>query len=185
MNAEPAAAPSSWVTRWSPLIPPGEVLDLACGRGRHALYLAAKGYRVLALDRDPNALASLGGVQNLTTLEADLEDGSPWPLAGRRFAGIFVTNYLHRPLFPRLADALSEGGVLLYETFMAGNERFGSPSNPKFLLRPGELLSSLGGLGDRLSILAFEQGRIDVPKKAMIQRLCALRGEHGEGLLQP
>jgi hypothetical protein len=119
------------------------------------------------VDRDDPGLP-----KSVSFVKADLENGSPWPFAHRRFAAIIVTNYLHRPLFPQLADALEEGGVLIYETFMLGNEKFGRPSNPQFLLRPGELLQAFGAL----HVAAFEQGRVDRPKPAMIQRLCALRG---------
>lgn len=104
-------------------------------------------------------------------MRADLEDGSPWPFTGQLFAAIVVTNYLHRPLFPHLLAALDEGGVLIYETFMIGNEKFGRPSNPEFLLRPGELLEAFRGL----AVAGFEQGRVERPKEAMIQRLCAVR----------
>jgi SAM-dependent methyltransferase len=123
------------------------------------------GHDVTAVDREAQSIAGVRFVQ------ANLEDGSPWPLPGERFQGIVVTNYLHRPLFPVLADALAPGGVLLYETFMQGNERFGKPSNPAFLLRPGELWQAFAGL----HIVAFEQGRAREPKPAMIQRLCAKR----------
>jgi SAM-dependent methyltransferase len=142
------------------------VLDLACGGGRHARFFADCGYEVLAVDREPQ---SLPGIR---FLRADLEDGSPWPLPGERFEGIVVANYLHRPLLPLIRDALAPGGVLLYETFMAGNERYGKPTNPAFLLRPGELWEAFGGL----HVIAFEQGRVSQPKPAMIQRLCAVRG---------
>jgi SAM-dependent methyltransferase len=158
-------APSAWVERWAPLMPPGRVLDLACGTGRHARFLAARGFDVVAVDREPQ---SIPGVR---FLRADLEDGSPWPLPGERFAGIVVTNYLHRPLFPAIAEALAPGGVLIYETFMQGNERYGRPSNPAFLLAPGELWRAFAGL----HVIAFEQGRVRTPKPAMIQRLCAAR----------
>jgi len=104
-------------------------------------------------------------------VQADLEDGSPWPFPGERFQGIVVTNYLHRPLFPILKDALAEGGVLIYETFMLGNERYGKPSNPMFLLRPGELLEAFKGL----TVKGFEEGPVSAPKPAMIQRLCAVQ----------
>ena len=123
------------------------------------------GHDVTAVDREAQSIAGVRFVQ------ANLEDGSPWPLPGERFQGIVVTNYLYRPLFPVLADALAPGGVLLYETFMQGNERFGKPSNPAFLLRPGELWQAFAGL----HIVAFEQGRAREPKPAMIQRLCAKR----------
>jgi hypothetical protein len=108
---------------------------------------------------------------DISFLKADLEAGA-WPFDGRRFAAIVVTNYLHRPLFPALEAALDEGGVLLYETFMAGNERYGRPSNPAFLLQPGELLAAFRNL----SVIAFEQGRLERPKAAVVQRLFALRG---------
>ncbi|MDA8107422.1 MAG: methyltransferase domain-containing protein [Betaproteobacteria bacterium] len=175
-------APSQWVRRWAPLIPPGEVLDLACGGGRHARLLAELGHAVLALDRDAKALASLQGMPNVRTLCADLEDGSPWPLPGRRFAGIVVANYLYRPLFPTFTGSLGPGGVLIYETFAQGNESFGRPSNPAFLLRPGELLHAFGA---ELAVVAFEQGRTLQPKPAVVQRLCARRGDAAEALLQP
>lgn len=141
------------------------MLDLACGGGRHARFFADRGYEVLAVDREAQ---SLPGIR---FLRADLEDGSPWPLPGERFEGIVVANYLHRPLFPLLRDALAPGGVLLYETFMLGNERYGRPSNPAFLLRPGELWQAFHGL----QVIAFEQGTAVQPKPARMQRLCAMR----------
>jgi len=165
-----AEAASLWVRRFAPLIPQGEVLDLACGRGRHAKLLAESGHPLLALDRDAEALASLGG-QGITTLQADLECGNPWPFAARRFAGIVVTNYLHRPLFPHLLESLSEGGVLLIETFAQGNGQFGKPSNPDFLLAPGELLTVAQGL----HVLAYEDGYVESPRPALVQRLCAIK----------
>ncbi|MCA1973934.1 MAG: SAM-dependent methyltransferase, partial [Caenispirillum sp.] len=124
------------------------------------------------VDRDTEALAALAGRAGIETLAADLEAG-PWPLAGRRFDAIVVTNYLHRPLFPHLIEALAAGGVLLYETFMRGNERFGRPSNPDFLLRPGELLEVFG---PALQVVAFEQGEVARPKPAVVQRLCGVLG---------
>ena len=164
-NHATLTTPSPWVAQWAPWIPPGAILDVACGSGRHASFLARLGYSVTAVDREPQVIESVRFIQ------ADLEDGSPWPLPGERFQGIVVTNYLHRPLFPVLADSLVPGGVLLYETFMQGNERYGRPSNPAFLLRPGELWQAFGGL----HVIAFEQGTVAEPKAAMIQRLCAVR----------
>lgn len=166
-------AASPWVLRWAGAISGGTVLDLASGEGRHARALAALGHEVLAVDRDAAALAALADVPRVRTLHADLEDGSPWPLAGRRFACIVVANYLHRPLFAAIAAALAPGGVLVYETFMAGNERYGKPSNPKFLLQAGELWAAFGAV---LEVRAFEQGYRREPKPAIIQRLCAISG---------
>jgi SAM-dependent methyltransferase len=174
--------PSAWVTRWARLIPPGEVLDLACGRGRHARYLASLGYRVTAVDRDAEALAALAGTPGVGTVLADLEDGSPWPLRGRRFAGIVVTNYLYRPLFARLLESLEPGGALIYETFALGNERFGRPANPHFLLRAGELLDAFAAA---LTVVAFEQGFVSSPCPAVIQRLCAVRAPAESVALEP
>lgn len=165
-------APSAWVCRYARLIAAGgAVLDLACGQGRHARYLAGLGYAVEAVDRDAEALAALPGVAGVATRCADLE-GAPWPYAARRFDGIVVTNYLYRPLVADMLSALSPGGVLIYETFALGNEKLGRPSNPEFLLRPGELLQWVEG---RLEVLAFEQGRVESPKPAVVQRICAVQ----------
>lgn len=147
------------------------MLDLACGHGRHARHLAALGYLVEAVDRDAQALAGLSGCANIETRCLDLE-GGPWPYHGAKFAGIVVSNYLWRPLLPSLLQLLDKGGVLIYETFMNGNERFGKPSNPAFLLRKDELRFIVRG---HLDIIAFEQGEISHPRPAMIQRICATR----------
>jgi SAM-dependent methyltransferase len=160
--------PSSWIVTWAGLISPGAtVLDLAAGSGRHTAYFAGRGHRVTAVDRDASALVPSDTVE---VLAADLEDGSPWPLDGRRFGAIVVTNYLHRPLFPSLFAALQPGGILLYETFMEGNERFGKPSRPDFLLKDGELLDLVR---DRFSVTAYEARMISQPKMAMVQRIAA------------
>jgi SAM-dependent methyltransferase len=162
---------SAWVLRWAVQVGAGPVLDLACGEGRHSRVFAAQGREVLAVDRSAAALSALAGVHGVRTLQADLENGSPWPLAGQRFAAVLVTNYLHRPLFPLIQASLSPGGMLIYETFMLGNERFGKPSNPDFLLQAGELWTAFGA---ELEVRAFEQGFQAQPKPAMIQRLCAI-----------
>jgi len=163
--------PSAWVARWARAIPPGEALDLACGGGRHARLLASLGHPVLAVDRDAAALTETLG-RGITTFEYDLEEeGATWPFAPGRFAGIVVTNYLHRPLFAHLAEALAPDGMLVYETFAQGNERFGKPSNPAFLLAPGELLDVARRHG--LRVLAYEDGIVGAPRPARVQRLCA------------
>ena len=164
------APASDWVARWAALIRPGgATLDLACGTGRHSRLLARLGFEVDAVDRDPALFPD--PPEGVRVLAADLE-GGPWPYAGRRFDGIVVTNYLHRPLLPILVDALEPGGVLVYETFARGNERFGKPSNPAFLLAPGELLEAVRG---RLRVVAYEDRVVDSPRPAAIQRLCARR----------
>lgn len=162
--------PSAWVRRFAPLIPSdGTVLDFACGSGRHARWLASMGYRVEAVDRDAAAIEALAGVDRITTRLIDLER-DPWPYAPASFDGVVVTNYLYRPRFDALLAALKPSGVLIYETFMVGNEMLGKPSNPDFLLRPDELLERVRG---RLAVVAFEQGRVDEPKPAFVQRICA------------
>jgi SAM-dependent methyltransferase len=156
--------------QWAGLIAANaSVLDVAAGGGRHSRFFAERGHKVTALDRDTSRLAPYPGIE---IVQADLEDGSPWPLPGRTFAAVVVTNYLHRPLFSTLLDALAPGGVLLYETFMEGNERFGEPSRPAFLLKDGELLDLVRG---RLSVTAYEARMISAPKMAMVQRLAARR----------
>lgn len=163
--------PSDWIRRFAPLIPAGgSVLDLASGSGRHARVLAGAGYRVEAVDRDARALSALEGVSGVTTRVADLEL-DPWPYEAVRFDGVIAANYLHRPRFDALLDAVRPGGVLIYETFMLGNETLGRPSNPDFLLRPGELLDRAR---PRLTVVAFEQGRVDTPRPAFVQRICAV-----------
>ena len=173
MNSHAAAPVSAWVARFAPLAPRGEVLDLACGSGRHARHFAALGHPVLALDRDAAALAAAAG-EGVTTMAYDLEDPAlAWPFEADRFAAIVVTNYLHRPLFAHLAASLRDDGVLIYETFALGNEAFGKPSNPAFLLAHGELLAIAAAHG--LAPIAYEDGVVERPKPAMVQRLCAVK----------
>jgi len=165
------ATPSAWVVRWAGRVPAaGRVLDLACGNGRHARYFADRGHPVEAVDRDVVMLARLAGTPGIATRCVDLE-GGPWPYEGQSFAGIVVMNYLHRPLFPHLLASLAPEGVLIYETFATGNERYGRPSNPAFLLQPGELLEVVRG---RLRVVAYEDLTVAEPKPACVQRLCAI-----------
>lgn len=157
--------------------PGGKVLDLACGDGRHSLYLAGLDKRVTAVDIDIDALAKIADHDRIEIVQADLEHG-PWPLAGRRFDGIVVVNYLFRPLFPRLIEALCDGGILIYDTFARGNEIFGRPRNPAFLLEPGELLKEFS---PSLTIVAYEFGVANDVKPALRQRLCARKDNSVSG----
>lgn len=160
--------------RWASLIAPrGRVLDIASGTGRHARWLAARGHAVDAVDRDPQALAALASVRGVTTRCADLENAL-WPFERGAYAGVIVTNYLHRPLFPHLLAALAPGGVLVYETFAVGNECYGRPSNPAFLLEHGELLEAVRG---RLRVVAYEDVLVEAPRAARVQRICAVESE--------
>ena len=165
--------PSPWVVRHAQSIPArGKVLDLACGSGRHARFLAGLGYPVLAVDRDAEALAGLSAIEGITTRQLDLE-GEEWPLAGQVFDGIVVTNYLWRPRLPDVLALLAPGGALIYETFMVGNAAYGKPSNPAFLLRAGELrqLAAAAGLRE----VDYAEGYVASPKPAMRQAVCAIR----------
>jgi SAM-dependent methyltransferase len=168
-------AASAWVRRWSHLLPTSaSVLDVACGRGRHARWCHALGHRVTALDRSAEALAAIGlPAERFETVLADIE-GGPWPLAGRQFDALVVTNYLWRPLMPTLLASIAPGGVLLYETFAAGNETVGKPSRPDFLLQPGELLQ----LCRTLRTVAYEDGfeaGAEGANGRFVQRIAAVR----------
>ena len=175
-----ASAPSPWVRRFAGLAPPGgAVLDLAAGGGRHSRLFLERGHPVVAVDRDTAALADIRDPR-FTSLAADLEAG-PWPLGDRRFAAVVVANYLYRPLLPRLVAAVEQGGALIYETFALGNEAFGRPRNPDFLLKPGELLEAVRGA---LAVVAYEHGFLDQPRPAVIQRIAAVRST-SSSLLRP
>ena len=164
--------PSDWICRFAHLAPAEcGVLDVACGTGRHVRYFRDRGHRVCALDRNADALAGLAALPGVETLAVDLEDGGRWPLERRSFGAVIVTNYLHRPLLPHIVDSVAPGGVLLYETFARGNEAFGKPSNPDFLLSPGELLDAVRG---KLRVVAYEDGRVETPRPIAVQRLAAV-----------
>jgi SAM-dependent methyltransferase len=169
--SESSAPPSTWVRRFLPLIRPGGlVLDLAAGSGRHSGLLRDTGFAVRAVDRDVSALLPLAGPR-CEVRQIDLEGGTAWPL-GNGYDGIVVTNYLHRPLLPAIGRALRPDGILIYETFALGNERFGRPQSPAFLLRPSELLDAFA----MLTVIAFEQGEVTSPRPAVIQRIAATAG---------
>lgn len=165
--------PSPWVvTHHAALIKPGgRVLDLACGSGRHAIWLAQQGHQVDAIDRDITAVSSMSKINNIHVHIADLEANEAY-IFNHYYDGIIVSRYLYRPLLETLATILNPNGVLIYETFMLGNERLGKPSNPHFLLRQGELLEVYSPL---LNIIAFEQGEVSQPKPAVMQRICAVK----------
>ncbi len=169
--------PSAWVLRFAPYLPDGgPVLDLACGGGRHVRLFLERGHPVTAVDLDLSGIADMIGRPGLEALEVDLEDDRRFPLAGRRFAGVVVTNYLYRPLFPALIAAVAPGGALIYETFAKGNEGFGRPRRPEHLMDPGELLEAVRG---RLRVRAYEDLIVEAPRPAAIQRICAVN-EAGE-----
>ena len=172
-HLDEARAPSDWVVRFARHIHKGgDVLDLACGSGRHTKFLLEAGHPVIALDRNLDRLGNLRQHARVEAVEADLETGTAWPFSGRRFAGIVVTNYLHRPLFQNLADALEDNGVLIYETFADGNQAFGHPRNPDFLLQREELLIFSQ---PELRVIAFEDILVTDPYPAGIQHIAAVR----------
>jgi SAM-dependent methyltransferase len=162
---------SSWVQRFGAALPAGPVLDVACGGGRHLRHFRALGHDVTGVDRDLSGLADLAGAAGVELIQADLETGAPWPLGDRRFAGVIVTHYLWRPLLPAIVGAVGPGGWLLYETFALGQERYGKPRNPDFLLAPGELLEAVRG---HLTVIAYEHGTRPDPL-AVVQRIAARR----------
>ncbi|HSV69154.1 MAG TPA: methyltransferase domain-containing protein [Methylibium sp.] len=168
-----ALAPSPWLLRWASLWAPGStVLDVACGGGRHLRHLAGLGHRVTGIDRDAALLAPLAGVAE--TIVADIENG-PWPVVGRSFDAVVVTNYLWRPLMPALLASVAEEGWLVCETFSLGQETIGKPSNPAFLLRPGELLDTVRGhAAGGWRVIAYEDGFLDRPER-FVQRIVARR----------
>jgi SAM-dependent methyltransferase len=177
-NPHYGLAPSPWIVRFAPLVPAGaRVLDLACGYGRHARFFAARGARVLGVDRDAAALATLARVPGIDILQADIESES-WPLGDRLFDAIVVSHYLHRPLFANLRAALGPEGTLLYETFAQGNEAHGRPANPDFLLNQGELLAFATAAPRPLTVVAFEQGAVELAgRAAVMQRIAAVGPE--------
>ena len=168
----PGLAPSAWVQRWSHLVPAGaRVLDVACGSGRHVRWFVQRGCLVTGVDRDTAATQLLRASAEI--IDADIEAG-PWPLGGRQFDAVVVTNYLWRPRLADVITCVAPQGVLLYETFAAGNETVGKPSNPNFLLRPGELLAAASDL----RVVAYEDG-FERPPERFVQRIVAVRALAG------
>lgn len=166
-----ASSPAPWIVRFQALVPAGTaVLDVAAGNGRHAVLFQGRGHAVTAVDRDAAALRALRE-PGLEIIEADLEHG-PWPVPGRTFGGVIVCNYLWRSLLPLIVSSVAPGGALLYSTFAVGNERYGRPRNPDFLLQPGELLEAVRG---PLIVRAYEHGPEGEPVHAIRQSLCAVR----------
>jgi len=167
--------PSDWVKRWSHLVKAqGTVLDVACGHGRHAWWFYRLNHTLTLVDRSQAAMDAIAiAAPTCNKVVADIENG-PWPLTGRQFDAVVVTNYLWRPLMPTLLASLAPGGVLIYETFTAGNETVGKPSRADFLLRPGELLQ----VCKDLRVVAFEDGFIQSAGNTsprFAQRIVAVR----------
>lgn len=174
----PAASP--WVQRWSALVPGGaRVLDVACGPGRHVRWFASRGARVTTVDRDAAALEALRALPNVEVIVADIEAGA-WPLPGRHFDAVVVTNYLWRALLPTIVASVAEGGVLIYETFARGNETIGRPANPDFLLAPGELLRATDGL----RVIGYEDGFVAAESQRFVQRIAAVRESGAAGIVR-
>ncbi|MEQ8399161.1 class I SAM-dependent methyltransferase [Thalassobaculum sp.] len=165
--------PSGWVVKHGGMIPPGgEVLDVACGSGRHGRFFRSLGHPVVMLDRDISQVADMASDDDVEIVAQDLEGGRPWPLAGRQFAGVIVVNYLHRPMLPALVASVQPGGALIYDTFAVGNEAYGWPSNPDYLLHREELLIAVR---PELVVMAFEDVEETEPRPAVRQRIMAVR----------
>jgi SAM-dependent methyltransferase len=168
-----AGGPSPWISRFAARVPAkGAVADIACGGGRHGRLFLERGHPVTFADRDVSGVSDLVGWPGVTIVEADFEGGSDWPLPGRLFAGVVVTNYLWRPILPKIVALVAPGGLLLYETFAQGNEAYGRPRNPEFLLQPGELLEAVRG---HLDVIAYEQRIVHRPGPAVVQHIAARR----------
>jgi len=167
------AVPSPWVQRFAALIPAhATALDLACGKGRNGRWLIARGLHVTFLDRDVSAISDLAPATHAEIIKADLETDGRFPISGRQFDCVVVTNYLWRDILDDICEAVMPGGWLIYETFGIGNEAFGRPRNPDFLLQPGELAETAR---DRFRIIGYEHGQLNIPSPAVIQRLAAIR----------
>ncbi|MDA0664684.1 MAG: class I SAM-dependent methyltransferase [Proteobacteria bacterium] len=168
---ESRSPPSDWVRRFAGQVPAGgAVLDLACGGGRHGRLLLERGHPATFVDADTSALGDLIDHPLATVIKADLETGEPWPLGGQLFDGVVVTNYLWRPILSDIIGAVSPGGILIYETFAEGNEAFGRPRNPDFLLRSGELLEATRG---KLTVVAY--GQCLQENRRVVQHIAAVR----------
>lgn len=164
-------SPSPWILRFSGQVPAGgEVIDIACGAGRHGRLFLEKGHPVTFVDIDTSGLDDLGGRSDVAVIETDLEAEGYWPFTGHAYAGVVVTNYLWRPIMPAIIGMVAPGGLLIYETFAVGNEAFGKPNNPDYLLKADELLEAVDGT---LEVLAFEQVEVDTPKRAVVQHIAA------------
>jgi len=168
----PTAPPSPWVEQWAHLLAPASrVLDVACGSGRHLDYLLRLGHQVTGIDQDTAAASA--AVPKARLIVADIEN-KPWPLLAsdgpEKFDAVIVCNYLWRPLWPALLDSVTEGGLLIYETFTQGQEQFGRPRRADFLLQPGELLQVCQGM----QIVAYACG-IDMEPRRAVQRIVATR----------
>ncbi|HWV80271.1 MAG TPA: class I SAM-dependent methyltransferase [Hyphomicrobiaceae bacterium] len=177
-DATAVVPPSPWVVHFLSGVAPGvRVLDLACGTGRHTRLALRRGLAVTAIDRDTSRLGELASDPNVEVIAADLEDGSPFPLAGRTFDGVIVTNYLWRPILSDICAVVAPHGLLIYETFARGHEKLGGrPSNPDFLLKPNELAEAALAAG--LVVIALEQVREEIPRPRIIQRIAAVGPAH-------
>ena len=167
--------PSPWVVRfYSGIKRDGHVLDIACGAGRHFALGLSRGMRLTGIDRDLSKAAHFSGTPNVQLIEADLESGGSLPFFTTTYDGVIVTNYLWRPILADIVAAVAPDGILIYETFGLGQEKYGRPSNPEFLLRPGELIAAVAG---RLQIVAYEHATLHTPHR-IVQRIAAVGPDH-------
>ena len=165
--------PSSWVKKVIENIEPGgSLIDIACGKGRHSVYLSQKFY-VYAVDINNDHLNKLNSFHNLETVYQDLESDEEWKFSKREFNIVLVTNYLFREKILDLFKLVKLNGYIIYETFAIGNEKFGKPTNPKYLLKSEELLKIKPKNFETVEF--FEDIIIENSKKSKVQRLLAKR----------
>ena len=177
MTEHNASAPSDWVMAFVDRIRPGgRILDVACGHGRHMRMALDRGYHVTGLDRDLSGVADLTDWPQVELVQADLERGEPFPLKGRTFDGVIVTNYLWRPVLADIVACVADDGILIYQTFARGQEKFGRPTNKDFLLTRNELIAAVL---PKMTVIAFEHGLIDSDPPRVIQRIVAGGADRG------
>ncbi len=180
--------PSDWVAALLPHVtgePANTLLDVACGDGRHLSLARQRGYVSTGMDRDVSQVAGFFQVGTtypddpqppvfVTLYQCDLETSARWPIAGQTFDVVIVTNYLHRPRLHDIIAAVAADGMLIYETFAVGQQRFGRPSNPEFLLQPGELLRVVH---PNLTPFFYEHTQLNQPDR-IVQRIVAVGPKH-------
>ena len=167
-----SSEPSEWIKKYlKKNINNKNLLDLACGSGRHSIYASSLGYKVTSVDINKNKLSTLTLKKFISPIQLNIEEPNSWPFIDKSFNVVIVTNYLHRPIFKHIISSIKLNGILLYETFSKENSQFGRPNNPDYLLNSLELF--LLAKKYRMEILNYEENMIEFPNKKAIQRIYA------------